>query len=103
MVAVSPPGPVVAVPPPGPVIGPLSAAIAMPPTMTDRLHSIDTFPAADEIGLRYGRQSARRLAQEQDSGNHRRYRKRHCLGVIISRPLIKTSHLYARGDSILRH
>jgi hypothetical protein len=56
--------------------------------MTDRLHRIDTFPAADEIGLRYGRQSARRLAQEQDSGNHRRYRKRQLLG----RDHFKTSH-----------
>jgi hypothetical protein len=56
--------------------------------MTDRLRSIDTFPAADEIGLRYGRQSARRLAQKQDSGNHRRYQK----GRLFGFDHFKTSH-----------
>src|SRR5689334_7394476 len=88
MVAVSPPGPVVAVSPPGPVIRPLSSAPVMPPTITDRLHSIDTFPAAEEIRLRYGRQSARRLTQEQDSGNRPRYRKVQLFG----RDHFKTSH-----------
>ena len=43
----------------------------MPPAVSDRLHSIDaTLINADER-LRYGRQSRRRLGQEQASGNTR--------------------------------
>jgi hypothetical protein len=48
------------------------AAVAMPPAVPDRLHSIDTtLINADEIGLGYGRQSRRRLPQKQASGNSR--------------------------------
>jgi hypothetical protein len=44
----------------------------MPPAVSDGLHSIDTtLINADEIGLCYGRQSPRRLGQEQASGNTR--------------------------------
>jgi hypothetical protein len=69
---VAPPWSIVAVAPPGSVITPPSAAVALPPAVSDRLHSIDTsLINADEIGLCYGRQSPRRLGQEQASGNTR--------------------------------
>jgi hypothetical protein len=69
---VAPPRSIIAVAPPGSVITPPSAAVALPPAVSDRLHSIDTsLINADEIGLCYGRQSPRRLGQDQASGNTR--------------------------------
>src|SRR4029450_5168783 len=55
---VAPPRSIIAVAPRGSVIPPPSAAVALPPAVSDRLHSIDTsLINADEIGLCYGRQS----------------------------------------------
>lgn len=72
VVAVSPPGSVVAVPPPGSVIAPPSAAVAMPPTMSDRLCTINTtLIDRIDVSLCYGRQSPCWLGQEQASGNTR--------------------------------
>jgi hypothetical protein len=75
---VPPPGSVIAVPPPGSVIAPPSAAIAMPPVMSDRLHSVaTTLINAVDVELCYDSQSPRRLAQEQASGETRCYKKAH--------------------------
>ena len=88
VVAVSPPGSVVAVPPPGSVIAPPSAAVAMPPTMSDGLCTINTtLINRIDVSLCYGRQSPCWLGQEQASGNTRCARKLNCLGVTISASL----------------
>jgi len=71
-VAVSRPGSVVAVSPPGSVIAPPSAAVAMPPTMSDRLCTINTtLIDRIDVSLCCGRQTPCWLGQEQASGNTR--------------------------------
>ena len=59
-----------------------SIAIAMTPAVFDRLHSFaTTLINADEIWLSDGRQSTRRLGQEQASGNSRCCEKGQSLGI----------------------
>jgi hypothetical protein len=84
------PRPVIAVPLPGSVIAAPSAAIAIPPTMSDRMYSHTTLISRIDVGWCNRCQSPARLGQEQASGNTRCCKKGQ---------LLKSDHFNIRSSA----